>query len=50
MVQIKRSELRHLDDAFGMGSGYVLDFSDRTMSEWCEDELGVDIDAEHYKA
>ncbi len=46
---MKRSELRSLDDAFGMGSGYVLDFSDRTMSEWFEDELRIDIDQERYK-
>jgi hypothetical protein len=49
MVQITRSELRSLDDAFGMGSGYVLNFSDKTMSEWFEDELRVDIDHERYK-
>jgi hypothetical protein len=49
MVQIKRSELRQLDDAFGMASGYVLDFSDRTMSEWFEDELRLDIDDPRYK-
>ncbi|MBA3525825.1 MAG: abortive infection family protein [Sphingomonas sp.] len=49
MVQIKRSELRSLDDAFAMHSGYVLDFSDRTMSEWFEDELRIDIDDERYK-
>jgi hypothetical protein len=50
MVQIKRNEFRLLDDAFGMHSGYVLDFSDRTMSEWFEDELGIDIDHERYRA
>src|SRR5258708_23871546 len=50
MVQIKRSEMRQLDDAFGMGSGYVLNFSDRTMSEWFEDELRIDIDSDRYKA
>jgi hypothetical protein len=41
MVQIKRSEMRQIDDTFGMGSGYVLNFSDRTMSEWFEDEPTV---------
>lgn len=50
MAQIKRADLRRFDDVFGMGSGYVLDFSDRTMSEWFEDELGIDIDDERYKA
>ena len=48
MVDIKRAELRFLDDAFGMGSGYVLNFSDRTMSEWFEDELRINIDDERY--
>jgi hypothetical protein len=49
MVQIKRNEMRQIDDAFGMGSGYVLNFSDRTMSEWFEDELRINIDDERYK-
>jgi hypothetical protein len=49
MVEIKRSELRSLDDAFGMGSGYVLGFSDRTMSEWFEYEMRIDIDHERNK-
>lgn len=31
MAQVKRSEIRCLDDAFGMGNGYVLNFSDRTF-------------------
>lgn len=49
MVQIKRSEMRQIDDAFAMGSGYVLNFSDRTMSEWFEDELRINIDDQRYK-
>jgi hypothetical protein len=49
MVQITRLELRSLDGPFGMGSGYVLNFSDRTMSEWFEDELRIDIDHERYR-
>jgi hypothetical protein len=49
MVQIKRSEMRQIDDAFAMGSGYVLNFSDRTMSEWFEDELQINIDDQRYK-
>jgi hypothetical protein len=49
MVQIKRSDMRRIDDAFGMGSGYVLNFSDRTMSEWFEDELRINIDDQCYK-
>src|SRR5216683_2169482 len=41
--------MRQIDDAFAMGSGYVLDFSDRTMSEWFEDEMRVNIDDQRYK-
>src|SRR3546814_7188937 len=37
-----------LDDAFDMHSGYVLNFSDRTMAEFFEDEFGVDIYQEKY--
>ncbi len=34
--------------AFPNGFGYVLDFSDRTMGEYFEDEFGIDIYAEQY--
>lgn len=36
--------------AFPRGFGYVLDFSDKTMSEYFEDEFGIDIYAEPFKA
>lgn len=48
MVQIKRSEIRIIDDAFDMHGGYVLDFSDRTMREYFEDEFGIEIYQEKY--
>lgn len=48
MVHLKRSEMRVFDDAFGMGSGYVLSFSDRTFAEFFEDEFGIEIDHERY--
>lgn len=35
--------------AFPRGFGYVLDFSDRTMSEYFEDEFGLDIYADEFK-
>lgn len=38
-----------LDDLFEMGGGYVLDFSDRTMSRFFADELNVDIDDDAYR-
>ncbi len=32
-----------LDDLFGISSGYVLDFTNRTFAEFFEKELGIDI-------
>lgn len=43
MVQLKRSQMRDIDAAFGMGTGYVLDFSNRTFEEFFEDEFGLYI-------
>jgi hypothetical protein len=40
--------MRLIDEVFGMGSGYVLDFSNRTFSEFFEDEFGVNIYQEKY--
>jgi len=31
------------DRIFHSGGGYVLDFSDRTMAEWFEETVGLDI-------
>src|SRR5687767_11588394 len=49
MVHLKRSEMRALDDAFDMGNGFVLNFSDRTMAEFFEDEFGIEIFQEKYR-
>lgn len=49
MVALKRSDMRIVDDAFDMHSGYVLDFSDRTMAEFFEDEFGIDIYQDKYR-
>lgn len=48
MVSLKRSEMRIFDDAFDMHGGYVLNFSDRTMAEFFEDEFGIEIYQEKY--
>jgi hypothetical protein len=48
MVALKRSEMRVFDDAFDMHSGYVLDFSDRTMAQFFEDEFGIEIYQDKY--
>jgi hypothetical protein len=48
MVSLKRSDIGIFDDAFDMHSGYVLNFSDRTMAELFEDEFGIEIHQEKY--
>lgn len=47
---IRAMDMRLIDDLFDMGSGYVLDFSDRTFAEFFDTELGVDIDRPYYRA
>ena len=41
---IRTIDMRLIDDLFGMRSGYVLDFSDRTFAEFFGEELGIKID------
>ena len=48
MVALKHSEMRVIDNAFGMGSGYVLDFSNRTFSEFFDDEFQINIYDDKY--
>jgi hypothetical protein len=43
MAKLKHSEMRLIDEIFGMGNGYVLDFSNRTFAEFFEDEFGINI-------
>ena len=52
MVKLKRSDNRLIEEAmsYPQGRGYVLDFSDRTISEFFEDEFQIDIDDQKYKA
>ena len=47
---LKRSGMRIIDDALAMGGGYVLSFSDRTYSEFFDDEFRIDIDDSRYRA
>ena len=47
MSDLSGSERRKLEKLLGMGSGYVLNFSDRTFGEFF-DEFRVEIDAERY--
>lgn len=39
---------RLLEEFLEMGSGYVLDFSDRTFGEFCEEAVDVDIHSDKY--
>lgn len=48
MPKLKRSDIRKLNSIFQMEGGYCLDFSNRTMAEFFEDEMGIDIDQEQY--
>ena len=49
MAEISPFERRKLEKLLGMGSGYVLDFSDRTYAEFFID-FRVDIDATQFRA
>jgi hypothetical protein len=43
MSDLTASEKRKLERLFGMGGGYVLDFSNRTFAEFVEDSVRRDI-------
>src|SRR6266446_889112 len=43
MASLSTNEKQVLEKLFGMGGGYVLNFSDRTMREYFYDDLGLDI-------
>jgi len=47
-MKIRAIDQKIVDDVFGMGGGYVLDFSDRTFASFFADELNIDIDDERY--
>jgi len=44
MPNVRTLDMKVLDDIFEMGGGYVLDFSDRTMTIFFAEELNIDID------
>lgn len=48
MPNIRSIDMLFLDELFEMSGGYVLNFSDRTMSRFFEEELNVDIDDPTY--
>jgi hypothetical protein len=47
-MQLKHGDKRILEEALDMGSGYVLNFSDRTFAEFFEDQ-GITIYQERYE-
>lgn len=49
MPQIRMLDMMFLDDLLGMHDGFVLNFSDRTMSMFFASELNVDIDDPIFK-
>lgn len=50
MSSLRFSERQNLENAFGMSSGYVLNFSDRTFNDFVQDAVGVDIYSGRYSA
>jgi hypothetical protein len=43
MEQLRPVELKLVDELFGMSSGYVLDFNNRTFADFFRREVGIDI-------
>ncbi|MBI3704853.1 MAG: DUF3644 domain-containing protein [Rhizobiales bacterium] len=44
MPNIRSIDMMIIDDVFDMGTGYVLNFSDRTFAQFFAEELNIDID------
>lgn len=49
MSDLSNIEKMKIEKLFGMGSGYVLDFSNRTFQEFVYDSLGIDIYDDKYE-
>lgn len=50
MSSLSPQERRKLEQLFGMSSGYVLEFSDRTFGEFFGDIAGIDIHSQKYQS
>lgn len=50
MSDLTNIEKRKFETLFGMGSGYVLDFSNRTFDEFVIDSTGFSIFEEKYNS
>lgn len=49
MSSLTTAEKKKLEKLFSMGSGYVLDFSDREFADFFMDDFSIDINCEKYK-
>ena len=49
MSDLKGIDKIKFEKLFGMSSGYVLDFSDRTMALFVHDSVGLHIHDEKYQ-
>lgn len=49
MSNIRSVDMLLIEDLFQMGDGYVLDFSNRTFTEFFRSELSIDIDAQRFQ-
>lgn len=48
MSSLTSLEKRRFEDMFGMASGYVLDFTDRTFAQFFRENGGINIYDDHY--
>jgi len=48
MPRLSYKDIRLLDQVLGMESGYVLDFSNRTIRDFFQDEFSIDIYCDKY--
>ncbi|MEQ1805329.1 MAG: restriction endonuclease [Burkholderiaceae bacterium] len=48
MANVRTLDFKLIDELFGMAGGYVLDFSDRTIARFFDEELNVDFDDPAY--
>ena len=49
MANLKPLERTQIEDLFGMSSGYVMDFSDKTFSAFFKDSADININDEKYR-
>lgn len=48
-LRLPNNQRQVFDQIFHSGGGYVLDFSDRTMAEWFEENFGINIFQERFQ-